>query len=34
VSDSAATFERVFRLEPGRSALLIVDMQRGFVEPG
>jgi ureidoacrylate peracid hydrolase len=34
VSDRAATFERVLRLEPGRTALLIVDMQRGFVEPG
>jgi hypothetical protein len=34
VSDRAATFERVFRLEPGRTALLIVDTQRGFVEPG
>lgn len=29
-----ATFERVLRLEPGRTALLVVDMQRGFVEPG
>jgi ureidoacrylate peracid hydrolase len=34
VSDRAATFERVLRLEPGRTALLVVDMQRGFVEPG
>ena len=34
MSDRAATFERVLRLEPGRTALLIVDMQRGFVEPG
>jgi nicotinamidase-related amidase len=34
VTDRAATFERVLRLEPGRTALLVVDMQRGFVEPG
>jgi ureidoacrylate peracid hydrolase len=34
VADRAATFERVLRLEPGRTALLVVDMQRGFVEPG
>ena len=27
-------FERALRLEPGRTALLIVDMQRGFVEAG
>jgi isochorismate hydrolase len=33
VSDRVATFERVFRPEPGRTALLIVDMRRGFVEP-
>ncbi|HXH84629.1 MAG TPA: isochorismatase family cysteine hydrolase [Candidatus Tectomicrobia bacterium] len=32
--DRRATFERVLRLEPGRTALLVVDMQRGFVEPG
>ncbi|HEU5319295.1 MAG TPA: isochorismatase family cysteine hydrolase [Methylomirabilota bacterium] len=30
----AETFARVVRLEPGRTALLVVDMQRGFVEPG
>ena len=30
----AATFERVLRLEPGRTALLVVDMQRGFVDVG
>jgi ureidoacrylate peracid hydrolase len=30
----AAAFERMLRLEPGRTALLVVDMQRGFVEPG
>jgi ureidoacrylate peracid hydrolase len=34
MSDRAATFERVLRLQPGRTALLIVDMQRGFVEAG
>jgi nicotinamidase-related amidase len=34
MSDRAATFERVLPLEPGRTALLVVDMQRGFVEPG
>ena len=34
MADRAATFERVLRLEPGRTALLVVDMQRGFVEPG
>jgi ureidoacrylate peracid hydrolase len=34
MSDRAATFERVLRLEPGRTALVVVDMQRGFVEPG
>jgi ureidoacrylate peracid hydrolase len=32
--DRAATFERVLRLEPSRTALLVVDMQRGFLEPG
>jgi nicotinamidase-related amidase len=32
--DRADTLARVLRLEPGRTALLIVDMQRGFVEPG
>jgi ureidoacrylate peracid hydrolase len=34
MSDRTATFERVLRLEPGRTALLVVDMQRGFVDPG
>jgi ureidoacrylate peracid hydrolase len=34
MSDRTATFERVLRLEPGRTALVVVDMQRGFVEPG
>ena len=27
-------FEQVLKLEPGRTALLVVDMQRGFVDPG
>ncbi len=34
MSDRAATFERVLQPEPGRTALLVVDMQRGFVDPG
>ena len=34
MSDRTATFERVLRLEPGRTALVVVDMQRGFVDPG
>ena len=34
MTDRAPTFEQVLRLEPGRTALLVVDMQRGFVEPG
>ena len=34
MSGRAAAFERVLALEPGRTALLVVDMQRGFVEPG
>ena len=34
MSDRRASFERVLALEPGRTALLMVDMQRGFVDPG
>lgn len=34
MSDRSRAFERVLRLEPGRTALLVVDMQRGFLEPG
>jgi nicotinamidase-related amidase len=34
VSDRTETFERLLRLEAGRTALLVVDMQRGFVDPG
>jgi nicotinamidase-related amidase len=30
----SGTFARVLKLEPGRTALLVVDMQRGFVLPG
>jgi biuret amidohydrolase len=33
-TDRAELFERVLRLEPGRTALLVVDMQRGFLDPG
>jgi ureidoacrylate peracid hydrolase len=34
MTDRTETFERVLRLEPGRAALLVVDMQRGFLDPG
>jgi len=34
MSDRAADFARILRLEPGRTALLVVDMQRGFVDAG
>ena len=34
MTDRATTFERVLALERGRTALLVVDMQRGFVEAG
>jgi nicotinamidase-related amidase len=34
VSDRIETFDRVLRLQPGHTALLVVDMQRGFVEAG
>jgi nicotinamidase-related amidase len=34
MTDRVATFERVLRLEAGRTALLVVDMQRGFLDPG
>jgi nicotinamidase-related amidase len=33
-SDRRAAFERVLALRRGRTALLVVDMQRGFVDPG
>ncbi len=28
------TFDRVLKLERGRTALLVIDMQRGFLDPG
>jgi ureidoacrylate peracid hydrolase len=34
MTDRSETFERVLRPEAGRTALLVIDMQRGFVEPG
>jgi ureidoacrylate peracid hydrolase len=34
MTDRTATFERVLQLERGRTALLVVDMQRGFVDAG
>jgi ureidoacrylate peracid hydrolase len=34
MSDRSELFERVLPLEPGRTALLVVDMQRGFLDPG
>jgi ureidoacrylate peracid hydrolase len=34
VSERAAAFERVLALTPGRTALLVVDMQRGFLDAG
>ncbi len=33
-ADRAALFDRVLQPEPGRTALLVVDMQRGFLDPG
>ena len=34
MTDRSETFARVLKLEPGRTALLVVDMQRGFLDPG
>ena len=34
MSDRTELFERALSLEPGRTALLVVDMQRGFLDPG
>ncbi len=34
VADRTALFERVCRPDPGRTALLVVDMQRGFLDAG
>jgi len=33
-ADRTALFDRVLQPEPGRTALLVVDMQRGFLDPG
>lgn len=32
--ERSQTFDRVLRLEQGRTALLVIDMQRGFLDPG
>ena len=34
MADRRETFERVLAPEPGRTALVVVDMQRGFLDPG
>jgi nicotinamidase-related amidase len=34
MTDRRAMLERVLAPEPGRTALLVVDMQRGFLDPG
>jgi nicotinamidase-related amidase len=34
MADRREAFARALRLEPGRTALLVVDMQRGFLAPG
>lgn len=34
MTDRRELFDQVLRLEPGRTALLVVDMQRGFLDPG
>ena len=34
MGDRTDLFERVLGLEPDRTALLVVDMQRGFLDPG
>jgi biuret amidohydrolase len=34
MADRRETFERELSLEPGRTALVVVDMQRGFLDPG
>ena len=34
MGDRTEVFERVLRLEPGGTALLVVDMQRGFLDSG
>src|SRR5437867_11177551 len=32
--DRTGTFEEALKLEPGKTALLVVDMQRAFLDPG
>jgi len=34
MADRREVFERVLAPEPGRTALVVVDMQRGFLDPG
>jgi nicotinamidase-related amidase len=34
MADRCETFERELSPEPGRTALVVVDMQRGFLDPG
>ena len=34
MADRRETFERELAPEPGRTALVVVDMQRGFLDPG
>jgi biuret amidohydrolase len=34
MADGRETFERELAPEPGRTALVVVDMQRGFLDPG
>src|SRR5262249_59712954 len=34
MADRRETFERVLAPEPGRTGLVVVDMQRGFLDPG
>ena len=34
MAERRETFERVLAPEPGRTALVVVDMQRGFLDPG
>ena len=32
--DRTEAFEAALRLQPGKTALVVVDMQRGFLDPG
>jgi nicotinamidase-related amidase len=32
--DRAEAFEAALKLQPGKPALVVVDMQRGFLDPG